>query len=77
VRSLGARQVESVEADEPAPAVSAPEGDAEARTLWTVLAINAAMFVVEGVAGSAVPDLVIGTAIAALVLRGAVRILRL
>jgi Co/Zn/Cd efflux system component len=49
--ALGARQVESVEVDESTPAVSSPEGDAEARTLWAVLAINAAMFVVEGVAG--------------------------
>jgi len=48
---LGARRVGSVEADESALAVSAPEGETEAPTLWTVLAINAAMFVVEGVAG--------------------------
>jgi Co/Zn/Cd efflux system component len=49
--ALGARQVESVVADESALAVSAGEDDTEARTLWTVLAINAAMFVAEGVAG--------------------------
>lgn len=47
---LGARQVESVEADEADLGPPAPEG-AEARTLWTVLAINAAMFAVEVVAG--------------------------
>jgi len=48
---LGARLVESVEVDESALAVSSPEGDTEARTLWAVLAINAAMFVVEAAAG--------------------------
>jgi len=47
---LGARPVESVEADEAALGQPRPEGS-EARTLWTVLAINAAMFVVEGVVG--------------------------
>jgi Co/Zn/Cd efflux system component len=47
---LGASLEQSVEAEEGAvPAVSGD--DAEARTLWTVLAINAAMFLVEGVAG--------------------------
>ncbi len=47
---LGARQVESVDADEADFGPPAPEG-AEARTLWAVLAINATMFVVEVVAG--------------------------
>jgi len=45
---LGAILEQSVEADE--AAIRSGDG-AEARTLWTVLAINAAMFVVEGVAG--------------------------
>jgi len=44
--------------------------DVESGTLRVLLAINAAMFGVE-------PDLVIGAAIATLVLRGALRILRL
>ena len=43
----GARQVESVDADEADLGPPAPE----ARTLWAVLAINAAMFAVEVVAG--------------------------
>ena len=47
---LGARQVETVDADEADLGPPAPEG-AEARTLWTVLAVNAAMFAVEAVAG--------------------------
>jgi Co/Zn/Cd efflux system component len=47
---LGASLARSEEADEEAAAAPAGDG-AEARTLWTVLAINAAMFVVEGVAG--------------------------
>lgn len=47
---LGASLARSEEADEDAAAAPAGDG-AEARTLWTVLAINAAMFVVEGVAG--------------------------
>jgi Co/Zn/Cd efflux system component len=47
---LGAKLERSEETDE--AAVPAPAGDrAESRTLWTVLAINAAMFAVEGVAG--------------------------
>jgi Co/Zn/Cd efflux system component len=47
---LGARLARSEEGDE--AAVSGPPSEgAEARTLWTVLAINAAMFVVEGIAG--------------------------
>jgi Co/Zn/Cd efflux system component len=47
---LGARLEQSQEAEE--GAVPAASGDdAEARTLWTVLAINAAMFLVEGTAG--------------------------
>lgn len=46
---LGARLGRSEEAEE-ATIGSARDG-AEARTLWTVLAINAAMFVVEGTAG--------------------------
>jgi Co/Zn/Cd efflux system component len=50
---LGARLERSEEGEEPtAPRPLGPAADAaEARTLWTVLAINAAMFVVEGVAG--------------------------
>lgn len=44
---LGARIEGSVEAGSEGPAAAAPES----RTLWTVLAINAAMFFVEAVAG--------------------------
>jgi Co/Zn/Cd efflux system component len=47
---LGAHLERSEEADEAAIAGSGRDG-AEARTLLTVLAINAAMFVVEGLAG--------------------------
>jgi Co/Zn/Cd efflux system component len=50
---LGARLERSEEAQEAdLPRGHGPGGDAaEARTLWTVLAINAAMFVVEGATG--------------------------
>jgi Co/Zn/Cd efflux system component len=50
---LGARLARSEEADETAvPRASGLAADAaEARTLWAVLAINAAMFLVEGTAG--------------------------
>jgi Co/Zn/Cd efflux system component len=50
---LGARLVRSEEVGEEAlPRGAGPAADAaEARTLWTVLAINAGMFVVEGIAG--------------------------
>jgi Co/Zn/Cd efflux system component len=47
---LGARLVESREAYA-AEAAAPPDDATEARTLWTVLAINGAMFVVEVVAG--------------------------
>jgi len=47
---LGARLEKSEEVEETVIAGSARD-EAEARTLWTVLAINGAMFVVEGVAG--------------------------
>jgi Co/Zn/Cd efflux system component len=47
---LGVSLEQSEEEDEAAVPVPARDG-AEARTLWTVLAINAAMFVVEGVVG--------------------------
>ena len=46
---LGARPVESAEANW--AALPALPGKNEARTLWAVLAVNATMFVVEGVAG--------------------------
>jgi Co/Zn/Cd efflux system component len=50
---LGARLERSEELDQGiAPREAGPAADAaEARTLWTVLAVNAAMFLVEGVAG--------------------------
>jgi Co/Zn/Cd efflux system component len=50
---LGARLERSEDVEETAlPRASGPATDAaEARTLWTVLAVNAAMFLVEGVAG--------------------------
>ncbi len=50
---LGARLERTGEAEETAvPRAAGTAADAaEARTLWTVLAINAAMFLVEGVAG--------------------------
>jgi Co/Zn/Cd efflux system component len=47
---LGARLARSEESDEAAVPGAAEEG-AEARALWTVLALNAAMFAVEMVAG--------------------------
>lgn len=48
---LGARLVESSEAKEAEPAATAQRDALETRTLWTVLAINASMFVVEITAG--------------------------
>jgi Co/Zn/Cd efflux system component len=48
---LGARPVESAVTDEAALPAPAFHGKGETRTLWTVLVINAAMFVVEGGAG--------------------------
>jgi len=49
--NLGARPVESAETDEAALPAAAFDGKSETRALWAVLAINAAMFVVEGVVG--------------------------
>jgi Co/Zn/Cd efflux system component len=51
--SLGARLAETAVAAEPPPADASVTGSdqAEARTLWILLAINAVMFVVELVAG--------------------------
>jgi Co/Zn/Cd efflux system component len=50
---LGARLEQTGEVEERTlPRAAGPAADAaEARTLWTVLAMNAAMFVVEGIAG--------------------------
>lgn len=49
---FGARLLETLESDAPSPPPASPAGDAgERRTLRWVLALNAAMFVVELVAG--------------------------
>jgi Co/Zn/Cd efflux system component len=51
--ALGARLTETATATEPPPSAPSESGtdEAEARTLWVLLAINATMFVVELVAG--------------------------